>query len=485
MTVSIYWIRRDLRLADNPALTAAAADGQAVLPVYIHAPDEAGAWANGAASNWWLHHSLTALAQSLADHGLPLIIRQGETLAVLDALIAETGATAVHWNRLYDPTLIRRDKSIKAQLKHRGLAVHSHNAALLHEPWTIQTGTGGDYKAFTPFWRACRRQADPTPPLPVPASLNAPNGAKTLATGTVDDLQLLPTIPWDGGLRDTWRPGEAGAWQRLEAFLPQTMGDYEPGRDFPAAPGTSKLSPHLHFGEIGPRQIWQAVQQRLAQGDSDEGFITSVETFLSEIGWREFAHHVLFHHPDFPDVPLNPRFADFPWQDDPDDALIRPWQQGRTGIPLVDAGMRELYATGWMHNRVRMVVGSFLVKNLRLPWQAGEAWFWDTLVDADLAANSLGWQWVAGSGADAAPYFRIFNPVRQSERFDPKGEYIARWVPELADVPVKHRHAPWEAPASALSEAGVTLGLQYPHPMVDLKESRQAALAAFEQIKKT
>ncbi len=483
MAVSIYWIRRDLRLADNPALTAAADNGQSVLPVYIHAPDEAGAWANGEASNWWLHHSLSALAQSLADHGLPLVIRRGESLATLDALIEETGATAVHWNRLYDPALIRRDKAIKAQLKHRGLAVHSHNAALLHEPWTIQTGTGGDYKAFTPFWRACRKLADPEPPLPVPA-LKAPEHAGTISSLKPEDLGLLPRIRWDAGLAANWQPGEAGAWQRLGDFLPKTLGAYEPGRDFPAEPGTSRLSPHLHFGEISPRQIWQAVQQQLAQG-GDEATTTSIETFLSEIGWREFAHHVLYHHPDFPDAPLNPRFADFPWQEDADGQLLAAWQQGRTGIPLVDAGMRELYATGWMHNRVRMVVGSFLVKNLRLPWQAGEAWFWDTLVDADLAANSLGWQWVAGSGADAAPYFRIFNPVRQSERFDPEGEYIARWVPELAGLAVKHRHAPWEAPASVLADAGVTLGIDYPHPMVDLKASRQAALAAFEQIKKT
>ena len=249
--------------------------------------------------------------------------------------------------------------------------------------------------------------------------------------------------------------------------------------------GTSRLSPHLHHGEIGPRQVWQAVQIRLAEHGSADGRGESAETFLSEIGWREFAQHVLYHHPAFPDEPLNPQFAAFPWQDDPGDQLLGAWQRGETGIPLVDAGMRELYATGWMHNRVRMVVGSFLVKNLRLPWQAGEAWFWDTLVDADLASNSLGWQWVAGSGADAAPYFRVFNPVRQGERFDPEGTYIARWIPELGRLPAKHRQAPWEAPQAVLSAAGITLGVDYPHPMVDLKASRQAALAAFSQIKKS
>jgi deoxyribodipyrimidine photo-lyase len=497
MAPAIYWIRRDLRLADNPALLAAA-QAKAIIPVYIHAPHEAGDWAPGAASNWWLHHSLAALASAYARYGVPLIIRSGDSLATLRALVAETGAEAVHWNRLYEPATIERDRHIKQTLRDDGLSVESHNAALLHEPWTIRTGTGGDYKAFTPFWRACRRAAEPEPPLPAPQTLARCDNADAMAgamgrdpaatagAAPLESLGLLPTIDWAGGLRSRWQPGEAGAWARLEAFLPATLAAYEPGRDYPARPGTSRLSPHLHFGEIGPRQVWQAVQAQLARGgDSDPAARTeSAETFLSEIGWREFAHHVLFHHPGFPDHPLNARFADFPWQADPGDAMLKTWQRGETGIPLVDAGMRELYATGWMHNRVRMVVGSFLVKNLRLPWQAGEAWFWDTLVDADLASNSLGWQWVAGSGADAAPYFRVFNPVRQSERFDAEGDYIAHWIPALADLPVKHRHAPWEAPAPVLESAGVTLGVDYPHPMVDLKESRQAALAAFEQIKK-
>jgi deoxyribodipyrimidine photo-lyase len=484
MSAAICWFRRDLRLADNPALSAAARDGRPVIPVYIHAPGEAGDWAPGAASQWWLHHSLTALSSALAEHGLTLIIRSGETLATLESLIDETGAEAVHWNRLYDPAFIERDKHIKQSLQARGLSVHSHNAALLHEPWTIKTGTGGDYKAFTPFWRAARRQADPDAPMPTPA-LTAPTS--TPASTPLAALNLLPATDWAAGLRATWQPGEAGAHQRLTTFLDEAVTAYESGRDWPAVEGTSRLSPHLHAGEIGPRQVWQAVQSRLARSNpaTEPGLLESAERFLSEIGWREFAHHVLFHHPDFPDYPLNPRFADFPWQDDPDDQLLATWQRGETGIPLVDAGMRELYSTGWMHNRVRMVVGSFLVKNLRLPWQAGEAWFWDTLVDADLASNSLGWQWVAGSGADAAPYFRVFNPVRQGERFDPEGTYIARWIPELGRLPAKHRQAPWEAPQAVLSAAGITLGVDYPHPMVDLKASRQAALAAFSQIKKS
>jgi deoxyribodipyrimidine photo-lyase len=486
MSGAICWFRRDLRLADNPAFTAAAQAGQAVLPVYIHAPEENIGWAPGAASNWWLHHSLEALASALAEHGLNLHIVQGESLAVLRSLIAQTNATAVHWNRLYEPALIARDTDIKRSLKRDGIAVQSHNAALLHEPWTIKTGTGGDYKAFTPFWRACQRQADVDLPIPTPASLQG--FANPPESETIARLNLLPAIDWADGLRARWQPGEASAQQRLQTFVQGPMADYENARDWPATPGTSRLSAHLHFGEIGPRQVWQAVQNQYAQSSVSEAarqaLTAGAERFLSEIGWREFAHHVLFHHPDFPEAPLNPRFADFPWQSDPDGALIKAWQSGQTGIPLVDAGMRELYATGWMHNRVRMVVGSFLVKNLRLPWQAGERWFWDTLIDADMASNSLGWQWVAGSGADAAPYFRVFNPVRQGERFDAQATYVGYWVPELAGLPAQHRHAPWDAPASALSEAGVTLGIDYPRPMVDLKESRQAALAAFAQIKK-
>lgn len=472
MRPAICWFRRDLRLTDNPALSAAAHEGRPVIAVYIHSPEEAGRWAEGAASRWWLHHSLTSLAQTLQAQGIPLQIYRGPALNALQTLIHETDAEAVYWNRLYDPAIIERDRAVKAQLQADGIEVKSHNAALLREPWTVQTGTGGPYRAFTPFWRAAQRESTPPQPLPIPPltgpALNSPL--------RVDDLALLPTIRWDTDFPAYWQPGEAGAQARLHAFVEQPVHRYDTDRDFPAINGTSGLSAHLHFGEISPRQIWHAAPAR----ESDD-----VKTFLAEIGWREFAHHVLFHHPSFPDEPLNPRFADFPWADDPDHRLLKAWQRGNTGIPLVDAGMRELWHTGWMHNRVRMVVGSFLVKNLRLPWQQGEAWFWDTLVDADLASNSLGWQWVAGSGADAAPYFRIFNPIRQSERFDAEGAYIARWIPELSRLPAKHRHAPFEAPAPVLAEAGVTLGVHYPWPIVDLKASRQAALAAFAKIKKS
>jgi len=470
---AIVWFRRDFRLADNPALTAAAESDHSILPVYIHDPEAEGDWAPGSASQWWLHYSLQALASALAQRGLSLAIRRGPAWDALCELIAETGAEAVHWNRLYEPALIDRDKGIKRALKKHGVAAHSHNAALLREPWTIRTGSGTDYRAFTPFWRACQRAGEPPAPLGIPELRRGPE-----ATGlTISQLELLPSIRWDTGLEATWQPGEAGAQRRLERFL-GVLDDYSQARDYPSQDGTSGLSPYLHFGEIGPRQIWHTTK---ATSDPSHD---STQAFLAEIGWREFAHHVLYHHPDSPDAPLNPRFAAFPWRDDPE-PLLAAWKRGETGFPIVDAGMRQLWQTGWMHNRVRMIVGSLLVKNARIPWQTGERWFWDTLVDADLASNSLGWQWVAGSGADAAPFFRIFNPVRQGERFDPDGSYVAHWVPEIANLPAKHRQAPWQAPANTLRDVGLTLGQHYPRPILDLKTSREEALAAFERIKDT
>ncbi len=480
MTLTLVWLRQDLRIADNPALAAGAGAGE-VIPVYIHDPHAAGAWPPGGASRWWLHHSLAALDAAFAERGLSLIIRRGPALEALRALVRETGATAVRWNRRYEPTLVEYDRGVKQALADDGVDVHSHKAALLHEPWTLRTGQGGAYRAFTPFWRALCRTGEPEPPLPEP-TMHAP--ASTPAGEALASLGLLPRVRWDDGLRATWRPGEVGAHERLGVFLRDRLEGYADTRDHPAAPGTSTLSPHLHFGELSPRQIWHAVRERLADGHGTETLEDSAAKYLSELGWREFAHHVLFHFPELPDSPLNRRFSEFPWREDPDGLLLGAWQSGRTGFPIVDAGMRELWATGWMHNRVRMVVGSLLVKNLRLPWQLGERWFWDTLVDADLANNSLGWQWVAGSGADAAPYFRIFNPVRQGERFDPAGDYVARWIPELAALPARYRHAPWTAPADVLAGAGLTLGADYPRPIVDLKTSREQALEAFQHVKK-
>ncbi|WP_423823859.1 deoxyribodipyrimidine photo-lyase [Salinisphaera sp. SPP-AMP-43] len=475
----ILWFRRDLRLADNPALRAALdGDFDSIVPVFIHAPDELGDWAEGGAQRVWLHDSLRALAEDLETLGSRLIIRQGPTLDTLNTLIEESGAGAVYWNRLYDPPIIERDKQVKKALNEReDVDVDSFQAHVLFEPWQIETQQGQPYKVFTPFWKRIKGE-------PIRAPLARPDQLPAVwsCIGSLDvpDLGLLPEIRWDEKIRDCWTPGESGAQQRLETFLEDAADNYDDERDYPAIAGTSYLSPHLHWGEISPQQIMHRTEEWL---DEYEGPAPRehIESFQSEIGWRDFAHHVLYHFPNTPDEPLDTRFKSFPWSDDTE--ALNAWQAGRTGIPMVDAGMRELWATGYMHNRVRMTVASFLTKNLRIAWQHGERWFWDTLVDADLANNTLGWQWAAGSGADAAPFFRIFNPARQGERFDAKGSYVRRWVPELSDMPNRHIHKPWDAPAEVLKKASIELGKDYPKPIVDLKASRREALEAFDQIK--
>ncbi|WP_300301254.1 deoxyribodipyrimidine photo-lyase [Ferrovibrio sp.] len=473
----ILWFRQDLRLNDNPALAAAAAAGRPVIALYV-LDTALPSWQMGGASRWWLHHALNALATELKRrYGLKLILRRGDAAAILPALARETGAAAVFWNRCYEPAAVARDTILKTTLKAEGIAVETFNASLLVEPWQVKTRTGGWFRVYSPFWRACRALPDPAPPHRAPKKLQAFN--KPVHGERLDDWQLLPTQPdWAGGLRATWQPGEAGAAARLQAFIDDALQGYADGRDRPDRNLTSRLSPHLHFGEIGPRQVWQAVQMAAAENSAAA---RNAETFLSELGWREFAHHLLFHFPALPERNFRAGFDAFPWQDDP--ALLARWQRGLTGYPIVDAGMRELWLTGWMHNRVRMIAASFLVKHLRQHWRHGEAWFWDTLVDADLANNAASWQWVAGSGADAAPYFRIFNPILQGEKFDPQGGYVRRWLPELARLPDKYIHKPWLAPAAVLREAGLRLGQDYPQPLVDHDAARKAALAAFAQLR--
>ena len=470
----LIWFRQDLRLDDNPALAWVAATGRPVLPVYILDDQSPGIRPLGEASKWWLHHSLLSLQQSLTARNLPLILRRGIATDVIAELINETGAETIAWNRLYDPGSIARDTAIKSTLKDDGVDAQSFGGAVMYEPWEIETKAGGWYKVYTRYWQANREKGDPPLPVDIPDALTAPTAIPT--GDDLDDWNLLPQRPnWAAAFPEYWSPGEAHARARLKAFLDESVNRYDDDRDYPAVPATSRLAAPLHFGEISPRRIWHETLK-------SQGWTPGTESFLKEVVWREFANHVLYHYPALPEQPLNGAFKAFPW--DHDEARLAAWQRGQTGYPMVDAGMRELWQTGTMHNRIRMVVGSFLVKHLLLPWQAGEAWFWDTLVDADLASNSFNWQWVGGCGADAAPYFRIFNPMRQGERFDADGAYVRRWVPELAGLPDKYLHQPWDAPSETLAAAGVTLGQDYPHPIVDHKAARDRALSAFKSIKK-
>lgn len=475
-TPVLVWFRQDLRVADHPALVSAVASGRPVIPLFIWSPDEEGAWPPGAATRWWLHHSLRSLQHQLAALGSQLIIRQGSSLSVLRDLIAETGASAVYWHRRYEPAAIQRDTSIKAGLKAAGILAESYNGSLLYEPWEVQTKTGGPYKVFTPFSKACLLHAEPAYPLAVPTRLASP--ADWPSSLTLEDLHLLPTIKWDTGFSERWVPGIEGAHAALDQFLPTGVLQYAADRNRPDQQGTSRLSPALHFGELSPRQVWHAVSEKLAEAPRSPRL---GEPYLRQLLWREFAHHLLYHFPETPTAPLRPEFARFPWRENR--KYLRAWQRGRTGYPIVDAGMRELWTTGWMHNRVRMIVASFLVKDLLIPWQSGADWFWDTLVDADLANNTLGWQWTAGCGADAAPYFRVFNPISQGEKFDPEGAYVRQWVPEIDGLPNEWIHQPWAAPPLLLRESRIVLGRTYPYPMVDHGEARQAALAALSEIR--
>ncbi len=464
----LVWFRRDLRLADNPALAWAIASGRPIVPVFV-LDDETGDTALGGASRWWLHGSLEALSNTLERQGSRLVLRRGPAEEVLAGLIADTGCSTIVWNRLYEPKAIVRDRRVKAECGNRGIEVHSFNAALLFEPWDIRTGSGTAYGVFTPFWRRCLEHGFAAPGGASPR-LSTPG---TWPPGdALKDWRLRSRTPdWAAGLRETWQPGEAAARERLDAFLCGAVTRYGDDRDRPGDPATSMLSPHLRFGEIGPRQIAAATGARKPGEGGD--------AFLRELGWREFAHHLLFHNPGMERKNMRPAFDRLAWRDDPDG--LECWQRGRTGYPLVDAGMRELWTTGWMHNRVRMVAASFLAKHLLIDWRAGAEWFVDTLVDADRANNSAGWQWVAGTGVDAAPYFRIFNPVAQSRRFDGEGRYLRRWLPELAELPNSFIHAPWTAPAPVLKAAGVNLGDTWPLPVVDHAYARKRALDALQR----
>ena len=442
---TIVWFRDDLRVSDNPALTAAIARGAPVVAVFVFDEESSGIRPLGSASRWWLHHSLLSLRASLEGLGGRLLLRRGAAQVEIARLIGETGAGAITWNRRYGGAERAVDTAVKADALAAGVIAHSFGASLLFEPWTVQTNSGGEFSVFSPFWRACQAGAAPRHPLAAPDRIDGVD----LPGDDLDDWGLLPTRPdWAGGLRAAWTPGEDAAQDRLAAFVDEKLAGYAAHRDEPGTLSTSRLSPHLRWGEISPFSVWHAASAAPAS--------KSRVKFLSELGWREFSYHLLFHRPDLASTNYRSEFDRFPWVE-PKPRLLAAWQQGKTGVPLVDAGMRELWQTGYLHNRVRMVTASFLVKNLMVDWRIGEEWFWDTLVDADPASNAASWQWVAGSGADAAPYFRIFNPILQAEKFDPESRYIRAFVPEVDTA-------------------------DFPRPIVDLAESRRIALAAFERL---
>lgn len=461
---SIVWLRNDLRLGDHPALAAAIDRGGPLILLYILEADTARK--DGGARRVWLHHSLRALKADIEDRGGSLVLRQDNAASVIDDLIEETGAEALFWNRRYHESDRNRDAAIKDDLKERGLSVESFKGNLLVEPWEVKTKAGDPYRVFTPFWRAAKAGLNVEEPIAAPEKLDCVKGVKTDA---LDDWGLLPRRPdWGSKMLTYHTPGEAGAAQRLKDFLDGPIEDYAEGRDRPDKDLTSRLSPHLAHGEISTRQIWDACK--------DNEFTS--RKFLSEIGWREFSYTLLFYNPKLATKNFNDGYEAMAW--DHDAQAFEAWAQGRTGYPFVDAGMRQLWETGWMHNRVRMVVASFLIKHLMIDWRDGEDWFWDTLLEADHASNAASWQWVAGTGADAAPYFRVFNPFGQGEKFDPNGDYVRKWVPELKDLPNKYIHQPWTAPKEVLGKAGVALGQNYPEPIVDHKQARERVLEAYK-----
>ena len=472
----LLWFRRDLRLDDNHALQAAAASGRPIIPLYIREPEARGCGPLGAAQGWWLHHSIAALQQGLYELGSRLILRKGDALPVLEELLTETGAEAIAWNRRYDPAGIAVDMQVKKALRDAGIEANSFAGQLLHEPSRLRTVSGNSYKTYTPFWRALEQSGEPPLPIDAPAELYAPEHWPQ--SDLLGSWSLLPTKPnWASRFSDVWTPGEAAAHKKLDDFIETALGGYAIDRDFPDRPATSMLSPHLALGEISPARIWHATRGLSGKIPAD-----NIVRFRKELAWREFCYHQLFHFPKLDSANWNDRYDDFPWR--PDSGLFDSWRRGQTGYPIIDAGMRQLWRHGWMHNRVRMIVASFLIKDLLIDWREGEAWFRDTLVDADPASNAANWQWVAGSGADASPFFRIFNPVLQGEKFDPDGGYIRTFVPELADLDSKYIHRPFDAPEDVLQRAGIVLGKHYPLPIVDHAVARRRALDAHASLGK-
>ena len=471
----IHWFRKDLRLADNPALSSAAESGHPILAVYILEDGDSDPWAPGGASRWWLHHSLKALNESLRTLGNRLILRRGRPQEILRELVDETDAMAVYCNRLAEPHAIKVDSELGHILNASGAWFRILDGNLFFPPGSIMTKNGEPYKVFTPFYKACLKKFPLPAPLPAPKRL--PCVKKLIRSDSLDQWKLLPEKPdWSAGWLDMWTPGEQRALSRLDSFLEQSATEYKSSRDRPDISGTSRLSPHFHFGEMSPLSCWYRTLSHAnpkSKGNS--------ESFLRQILWREFSHHLLYHWPDFPEKPFRPEFERFPWVRN--EEALRRWQRGLTGYPIVDAGMRELWATGWMHNRVRMIAASFLVKHLLVPWQDGAKWFWNTLVDADLANNSVSWQWVAGCGADAAPFFRIFNPILQGQKFDPDGAYVRRWVPELTNLPNKYIHQPWTTSKDILRDSGFSLGNSYPFPIVDHLAARNRALETLKHMR--
>ncbi|MDP5065343.1 MAG: DNA photolyase family protein [Haliea sp.] len=479
MATTIYLFRNDLRLNDLPGLAAACRAGD-VLPVYILDDVNSAERALGGASRWWLHHSLQALNHALQASGGRLTLLRGDTQKCLENLLAaDDSINAMHCSRGYSPWEVALETQLRDRCEASGVTFKRYPGTLLHEPEQIANQAGEPFKVFTPFWRHCCKREGPSLPVSLPTDTRWV--APVTASITLHDLELLPRNPdWAAHWAELWTPGTEGAEQSLARFFKERLSRYARGRDHPAGAATSRLSPHLRFGEISPRQLWHAAKSLLQQEPGQE---EQINKFLAELGWREFSYHLLHHFPHIEHTPFKGQFEQFPWLGN--QTLLHAWQRGLTGYPVVDAGMRELWHTGYMHNRIRMVTASFLTKHLLTHWRAGERWFWNTLVDADPASNTCSWQWVAGSGADAAPYFRIFNPVTQGEKFDAEGAYVRHWVPELAKLPDRYLHHPWDAPEALLAEAGITLGATYPLPIVDHSEAREAALTAYQAVRKT